>query len=146
MIGSMAGPRDVQVVVDINAPPDRVFAVWRDVERWPVWNATVTSIRLLGGGPLAMGSRVKIRQPGLLPAVWGVTRFDEPGGFAWVTGGLGVRVEADHSAVAAGGGCTVTLTLRFSGPLGGLASRIYGGLSRRHLAMEAEGLRRAVEP
>ena len=32
------------VTVDIPAPPDRVWAVIADVERWPEWTPTVTRI------------------------------------------------------------------------------------------------------
>jgi uncharacterized membrane protein len=133
------------MIVAVHASPERVFEVWRDVERWPEWNPAMTSIRLLSGGPFAVGSKAKIRQPKLFPAVWRVTEFDEPRSFVWVTASPGVKVEARHSVVSAGTGSTVTLTFRMSGLLGGLMARVFGGLTQRYIAIEAEGLRKRCE-
>jgi uncharacterized membrane protein len=64
---------DFRLTVEIEAPPDRVWAVMREIERWPEWTPTLTSIRRLDGGPLAVGSLVLIRRPSLPPAKWQVT-------------------------------------------------------------------------
>ena len=69
-------PLDFRIAVDINAPPDRVWAVMRDIESWPEWTPTVKKIRRLDKGSLAVGSRALIWQPKLLPAKWRVTELD----------------------------------------------------------------------
>ena len=47
-----------------------------DVERWPQWTESVTSVQRLEPGPLAMGSRARIKQPRLLRATWQVTAIE----------------------------------------------------------------------
>jgi uncharacterized protein YndB with AHSA1/START domain len=133
------------VAVDIQASPDRVWAVMSDIERWPEWTPTVTSIQRLDRGPLAIGSRVRIRQPKLPPAEWKVTELDEGRSFTWVTRSPGVRVTARHGVEANQGGSRATLSLQFSGLLGPLVACLTRGLTERYLCLEARGLRERSE-
>jgi len=131
--------------IDIQAPPDKVWAVLRDIEHWPEWTPTVTSIRPLDPGPLAVGTRVLIRQPKLLPARWQITELEEGRSFAWITRSPGVLVTARHWVEGASGGSRATLSLDFSGLLGPLVARLTRGLNTRYLALEAQGLKRRAE-
>ena len=54
---------DFSISVDIAAPPDRVWAVMSDIEKWREWTASVKSITLRDPGPLRTGSRAWVRQP-----------------------------------------------------------------------------------
>ncbi len=128
------------ITVDIPAPPDRVWAVLADVERWPEWTPSVTEVRRLSPGPLTVGSRVRIRQPRLLPATWEVSELVEGRRFTWVTRSPGIRVIAEHEVVPAAGGSRATLSVRFEGPLARLVARLTRGLNRRYLGLEAAGL------
>jgi uncharacterized protein YndB with AHSA1/START domain len=133
---------DFSIAVDIAAPPERVWAVMADVERWPEWTPTVTRVHRLDDERFAVGSRVRIRQPRLPPAVWQVSELLEGRSFTWVNRGPGVRVDAKHSVEPASGGARATLSLRFSGLLGPLIARLTRNLNERYLALEAEGLSR----
>jgi uncharacterized membrane protein len=135
---------EYRVVVDSNAPPERVFAVLCDVERWPEWTATMTDVKRLDGGPFTVGSRVQVKQPKLSSAVWEVTELDERG-FRWVARSPGVMTKAGHLVEANGDGSRITLSLQFSGFLGPLVARLYRNLCQRYLATEAEGLRKCAE-
>jgi hypothetical protein len=130
-----------RIDVEIQAAPDRVWSVMGDFERWPEWTPTVTSIQRLDGGPVAIGSRLRIRQPKLPPAVWRLTQLDPGKSFTWVTGGPGVRVTARHWVEASESGSRATLSLQFSGLLGPLVARLTRGLNQRYLALEAKGLK-----
>ena len=37
--------------IDVAAPAQHVFDVYSDVERWPEWTDSVTSVELLTSGP-----------------------------------------------------------------------------------------------
>ena len=129
-----------RITVDIPAPADRVWAVIADVERWPEWTPTVTRIQRLDRGPLAVGSRARIRQPKLPPAVWRVSELHEGRSFTWVSRSPGVCVIAEHGVEATGTGARATLSIRFSGWFGPLIAHLTRRLTERYLALEAQGL------
>jgi Polyketide cyclase / dehydrase and lipid transport len=131
-------------VFPIKARPDRVLAVLRDVERWPEWTATMTTVQRLDTAPFAVGSKARVRQPKLPPAIWQVTELDDRG-FTWITRSPGVLLTAGHLVEPADSGSKVTLSLRFSGFLAPLAARLYRKLIQQYLATEAEGLRKRSE-
>jgi hypothetical protein len=134
-----------RISIDIAAAPADVFAVLCDVESWPEWTASVTSVKRMEGGPFGPGSRALVRQPRLRPAVWQVTAFVDGRRFTWATVNPGVRTDGDHVIEPVGTGSRVTLSLRFSGFLAPLVGRIYRGLSRRYLSLEAQGLKARCE-
>jgi hypothetical protein len=129
---------------DIQASAGRVLSVLLDVERWPEWTATMTSVQRLENGPIRVGHRARVRQPKLLPAIWQVTELDERG-FSWVSRSPGVQVTGRHYISDTGTGSGVTLILEYSGLLSGLATYFYRNLSERYLAIEAKGLKDRCE-
>ena len=137
--------REFSTTVDIAAPPSRVWEVMRDVERWHEWTASITSIERLDEGPLKVGSGARVRQPKLLSARFEVTVLEEGRGFDWRTRSAGVTAVGQHWIQPIGAGCRVTLSVVYGGALGWLVARVYADLTRRYLAMEAEGLKRRSE-
>jgi hypothetical protein len=134
-----------QITIDIQAPPDRVWAVLCDIQHWSEWTPTVISVRALDAGPLAVGNGALVRQPRLLPARWQITELEEGRSFNWITRGPGLLVTACHSIEDAAGGSRATLSLDFSGFLGPLVARLTRGLNERYLGLEAQGLKRRAE-
>lgn len=132
---------------EVNAPPDRVWSVMRDVERWHEWTASVTRIEVVGGGPLRVGSRAWVRQPKFPPALWVATEVDDGGrSFTWVNRAPGLLlVTATHSVAASGSGCRARLSLGYEGLLGPLLARMTRGITERYLDMEAAGLKKRSE-
>ena len=136
---------DVQISVDIAAPPDVVWSVMADVERWHEWTPSVRSIRRIDRGPLRIGSRALIRQPRFPPAVWKVTALDPGHSFTWKSGAPGMWVYAHHSVEAVNGGARVTLRLLYEGVVGRLMGRITYAITNRYLGLEAAGLKQRSE-
>jgi uncharacterized membrane protein len=137
--------RNTVKTVDIDAPPEKVFAVLCDVEHWPEWTATMTSVQRLDKGPLAVGSRAQVRQPRLRPAVWQVTEFEDNRNFTWTTRAPGLRMKAGHLVEPRGSGSRVALTFEMSGLIAPLMSRVYGNLIEQYVTTESQGLKRHSE-
>jgi uncharacterized membrane protein len=136
---------EFRIAVDIGAPPEIVWQVMRDVERWHEWTSSVTSIRILGGVPLAVGARAIIRQPRFPPAVWKVINLTPGRGFTWKSGFPGAWVHAEHSIEGTSTGSRVALRLRYEGLIGELMARMTRDITNRYLALEAAGLKRRSE-
>ena len=135
-----------EYVIEIQAPPAHVWAVLLDVERWPEWTAAVTSAQRMEIGPLTLGSRTRLAQPGLSKAVWKVTSLDESRGiFAWTTHTIGVKITAYHQVEELGSSTRVTLLLHYSGILGPLVSRLLRDLNWDYLVREGNGLKQRCE-
>lgn len=128
-----------EVITTIPAPADRVWAILSDVERWPTWTASMTSVEL--DGPLAAGAMAKIRQPRLPPTSWTVTEVVPGRSFTWHSAAPGSRATGWHEVTPTGEGtCEVRLALEQAGPLGSLVGLLYRGLTKRYIQMEADGL------
>jgi uncharacterized membrane protein len=132
--------------VDIEAPPEKVWAVLLDIERWPEWDPPITSLERLDTGPFTVGSRARIRQPKLRPAEWRVTELDhDQRNFTWITRSPGVQVTGGHRVQENGDGSRVTLSIQMSGLLAPLVSRFTGGLTQQYVTAEAKGLKARSE-
>jgi uncharacterized membrane protein len=133
------------VTLRIDAPPEKVFAVLCDVERWPEWTATMSSVQRLESGPFGVGSSARIRQPRLRAAVWQVTGFEDQRNFTWSTRSPGLRMTAGHLIAPQDQGSSATLSFELSGFMARLAARLYGSLIERYITTEAQGLKRRCE-
>jgi hypothetical protein len=75
-----------------------------------------------------------------------VTELEPGRSFTWVSTGPGARSTARHDIEPLpGGGSQVQLGFESAGLLGGLFGRLYGGMIKRYIGMEAEGLKRRAE-
>ena len=131
--------------IDIAAPPDVVWSVMSDVERWHEWTESVRSITLVGGGPIRVGTRAWIKQPKFPPAMWKVTTIEPGRSFTWESGAPGMRVYANHSVDPIGPHTRATLVLYYQGPVGRLLARMTRNITHRYLKYEAEGLKKRSE-
>jgi uncharacterized protein YndB with AHSA1/START domain len=137
--------RNAVSVTNIDAPPEKVFAVLCDVERWPEWTSTMTRIDRLESGAFGLGSSARVRQPRLRPAVWQVTKFENQRNFTWTTRTPGLHMTAGHLIEPTGAGSRVVLSFELSGFIAPLVSLLYGGLMQRYITTESQGLKRRSE-
>lgn len=131
--------------IEIAASPDRVWEVMYDVERWHEWTPSVSRIRRIGGGPLAVGSRALIWQPKFPPALWKVTDLQPGREFTWVSTVPGLRVTGRHGVEASGAGARATLRLSLEGLFGDWFGRVTGPITNQYLDFEASGLKARSE-
>jgi uncharacterized protein YndB with AHSA1/START domain len=132
--------------ITIDAPPDLVWGLYADVEHWPDWTASVTTVRHVSGDGLSPGARVRVEQPKLPKAVWEVSALDPGRSWTWVSKAPGITSVATHTVEPRADGRThVTMSIDQRGPLGALFGRLYARLTRSYLAMEAAGLKARSE-
>ncbi len=133
--------------IDIAAPAQLVYEVYTDVERWPEWAASVTSVERLDQGPLRVGSRARIKQPRLPTTVWEVTEVVTGRSFTWIAGGPGIITTASHvvTPAEADGSSRVTASLQQTGPLGQVLGFLTKRLTNRYMQIEVQGLKTRCE-
>jgi uncharacterized membrane protein len=136
----------VEDSVEIDAPAQLVWDVFTDVERWPEWTASVTSLAAVDGPGLAVGKRFAIKQPRMSKLVWKVTEIDPGSSWTWVQRSPGATSSARHDVIAQPGGRTlVRQRIDQNGVLGGLIGRLMLSMTRRYLQLEAQGLKARSE-
>ena len=135
----------LQHTVTIAAPPERVWAVIVDVERWPERIPTVDAAERFDDGPLAVGSRTRLRQPKLPTAVWTVTELTEGSSYTWQSSSPGVTVTASHVVEPHPDGSRLTLAVTVSGLLSGIGWLMTRSLTKQYTETEAASIKTAAE-
>jgi hypothetical protein len=136
----------VESSIDIDAPAPVVWAVLSNVERWPEWTASVSSVRRSRAGALVVGEGVVVAQPRLPTLTYTVTAVDEGRSFTWQAGSTVSRAVGEHVvSPRLVGGCTATLRLTQRGPAAPLVGVLLSRITRRYVRMEAEGLKARSE-
>jgi uncharacterized membrane protein len=134
------------IAIEIVAPASRVWMVLTDVESWPLWTPSVTSVVRLDKGALAVGSRVRIKSPKTATAVWTVSEFRPEESFTWQSSRPGLLITAGHHVHSREAeAVTLTLTLDLAGPLGPIVEHLTAKAARRNVQLEAEGHKRRSE-
>ena len=133
-----------RVSIAIDAPIDVVWSVFTDVERWPTWASSFTSVELIDG-PMRLGAKARIRQPRLPTVVWEVTKWEPGRSWTWTATSPGARTEASHVLTSSGERTIAEQSIIPSGLLGRLAALVWRSLTRRYLDIEAAGLKQRCE-
>jgi uncharacterized membrane protein len=130
--------------ITIDAPIEVVWSVFTDIERWPTWASSFTSVELIDG-PMRIGAKARIRQPRLPTVVWEVTKWEPGRSWTWTSTSPGACTEASHVLTRVGDRTIAEQSITWSGPLGRLAALVWRSLTRRYLAIEAAGLKQRTE-
>jgi uncharacterized protein YndB with AHSA1/START domain len=133
--------------VDIAAPIEQVWSALTDLESWPEWTPTVTTVMRLDEGPLRVGSKARIAQPKLPESEYTVTALEPGRSFTWVAKAPGVVTTASHTLEPTddGRGTRLRLAVEQGGWLGRVMERFYRRLTDEYLANEANGLKARCE-
>jgi uncharacterized protein YndB with AHSA1/START domain len=138
------GSREQHISISIDAPIEVVWSVFTDVEQWPTWTSSVTSVQLIDG-PMRVGAQARIRQPKLPTVTWTVTEFHPGRSWTWQATSPGARTVATHRLTGDGSTTVARQSIAQNGPLGRIVGRLYRSLTARYLSLEAEGLKRRSE-
>jgi ribosome-associated toxin RatA of RatAB toxin-antitoxin module len=130
------------------AQPDRLWAVLKDVEKWPEWIEVYEEVRLADSGPLTVGARAHVKQRGLAAGDWTVTALDQGRVFTWESHQPGARLVGRHEISAEpGGGSRLALAFEMTGGLSGVLGTLLGRKVRRYVDLECARLAAvAAEP
>jgi len=131
--------------LEIRAPLERVWELTVDVESWPDVTPTVTAVERLDAGPLCVGSRTRLEQPGQPPRVWTVTALEPRRRFAWSTRLLGTTMTGAHELEPTQAGTRNALSVELTGRGSGLLGLLLRLPIARAIARENEGFRAAAE-
>ncbi len=123
--------------------------IWGVISRLDEWHRllpTVDDVARVGPvGPVAVGSRFRVRQPGLPAAVYEVTEWEPEQGFTWESAAPGVRAIATHTMRREGGGSTLRLGIEWTGLGAPLMRLLLTGKARHYLDREAAAFARLAE-
>lgn len=135
-----------ETTIEIDAPIDEVWRTLVDLRRWPEWTASVTQVEQLQGAGVALGGKVRIKQPRMPGLVWEITEVQPGESFTWQSARGGVTTVASHVLTTTGADrVAVTLGVRHFGPLAPVAGLLASRTTRRYVQMEADGLKRSCE-
>src|SRR5436190_23198774 len=92
--------------IEIDAPAAVVWDTFADVERWPEWTESVTSLHALDGA-LEVGKRFEIKQPRMPKLTWVVTEIAPGSSWSWTQRSPGGTTVATHWVEPVDGGRTL---------------------------------------
>jgi uncharacterized protein YndB with AHSA1/START domain len=142
----LGGALDYELTFEIAAPPELVWAILVDVERWPEWTGSMREVTKLDGDELAAGKTVRVRQPRMPALIWEVSELEPGKSFSWRSSSPGITTLGTHRVRPAAGSRTkVTLGIHQSGPLAPTVALLTGGRTKRYVQMEADGLKTRCE-
>lgn len=130
--------------VVVNCSHEKVWEVLSQLEKWPQWTSTVTSVERVSGAGL--GACYKVKQPGLPASKLTVMKWRDGESFTWESNEAAAKMVALHNVVAINESTSrVELSVVMSGPLVRIVWMLWGQKIRSYTDREAASLKVAVE-
>jgi len=126
-----------------SASPDRLWARYGDPTSWPEWDHEITSVTV--DGPMAVGTRGKLKPVGGPAAAFTFTEVTPGAGFTDVTRLPLARLTFHHQIQVEATGCRFTHRASISGPLSPLFGRLIGRKIAAGLPSAMQALARLAE-
>lgn len=128
----------IQVERSLAATPRRAWERVGDLESWAEMLPTIDAIASMDRGPIGVGSRFRVRGPGLPVAEYVVTDWTPPNGFTWQARSAGVATTATHVLTQRDGQTTLRLGIAWTGPMAWLVRAVLTRKARSYVIREAD--------
>ena len=130
--------------LDTSAPPDRVWQIWSDVNRWPEWNPDMKASHI--DGPLKLGAtgNIDTRSGGKHDVV--VTQYEQGRSFELESTALpGTKMAIRATIAPNGAGSRITQGFEPRGVLAPIVGPMMGGAILKTFNSVLNGLKTRVE-
>ena len=135
----------VKQSLTIHSHVSKIFEAWSNLEDWTLWTPTVEKIIRLNNIHFDVGTKIKIYQPKLAPAVWKIVKVHPGQSFIWETKSPGLNLAALHLVEPAGSVSKVTVELKYSGFLSRLAYQSTKSMVEIYIDAELKSLKHFCE-
>ena len=135
-----------ETTIVISASSSRVWEILSNVEAWPSWTPTMTSVKGVDRSALEWGAKFDVRQPGLMKATYMVTDVHPGRSFTWYNAVMGITLLANHELLETSDGkTTVKLSFEMSGLFAFMVWPLVKKKIRQFVNQEAESLKAVCE-
>jgi len=133
-----------EATLETKAPPDRVWRIWSDVNRWPEWNPDMKESRIDGALKLGATGTIDTRSGGKHDVV--VTHFEDGHSFELESTALpGTKMAIRATVTPSGSGSMISQGFEPRGLLAPIVGPMMGGTILKTFNSVLNGLKQKVE-
>ena len=129
--------------VETTAPPEKIWAAWTDVKRWPEWDTELASASLEGS--FALGAKGKLKPKRGPAARFSISELIPGESYAFTTRLPMCELKVRRHLTRKDGGARFTHEVSFVGPLSTVFANLLGRRYREALPVVMENLRNIAE-
>ena len=129
--------------VETTAPPEKIWAAWTDVKRWPEWDTELASASLEGS--FALGAKGKLKPKRGAASDFTIWELMPGESYAFTTRLPLCALKVRRHLTRKDGGAYFTHEVSFVGPLSTVFANLLGRRYREALPVIMENLRNIAE-